>query len=597
MMKKLKILLATALAIVIVAMTFASSVVMSVDRNTASARGNELLGFDPSKEMTVYLETPDRWLSYRFNIAVHFDDIGLWNMLSENNEMDAWFFLYRWAGSFDGTILDVNKISEKYLENITQGSEIFMDLGRSYPPGEYLFVMYVPATGKSAALREYKSSDVGKGITYINGTEIPVFGDWPLRMYVTETASQYFYEPGTAVPKTCADNNGDHMCDMCGERATECTDTSPKDHKCDICNASMGGNHVAASGSHICAYCGQKASDCTDTTPADHKCDICGNTVSECADQNDDHKCDVCNDTLSECTDEYTDHMCDVCGERISECYDNDDHKCDTCWGILSECSDSDDSDHACDLCGKIASECADGNNDHLCDECTSQMTYCNDGDGDDYCDICGDLLFVDTAPDEEETSTEEETTTEEETSPIETHPDGWEDDEEETFFDPENPFEYCIDNDGNHRCDDCGKVISICIDEDVDHFCDICMKNTSPCLDVDRNHMCDTCGERISECADANGDGWCERCGEFIEANEDKYPEIEKESDTSNDKTENEAPEYVTMTPPSYADTLETPQASVGKNVGCGMTLGSGSAVIALVIGCFAIYKKKKDY
>ncbi len=55
----------------------------------------------------------------------------------------------------------------------------------------------------------------------------------------------------------------------------------------------------------------------------DHICDVCGETVSQCADENNDHKCDVCGDVLSECTGGtatcVAPAVCTVCGQPYGE--------------------------------------------------------------------------------------------------------------------------------------------------------------------------------------------------------------------------------------------------------------------------------------
>ena len=100
---------------------------------------------------------------------------------------------------------------------------------------------------------------------------------------------------------TCADEDTDHDCDICGATMGTHADVDPKDHKCD--------------------YCGGKLTDCTDGNN-DHNCDVCGNKLTDCADSDNDHKCDVCGTKLSECADVTTDkdHNCDLCGaENVTE--------------------------------------------------------------------------------------------------------------------------------------------------------------------------------------------------------------------------------------------------------------------------------------
>ena len=102
-------------------------------------------------------------------------------------------------------------------------------------------------------------------------------------------------DPQPVPDHECADNNGDHECDMCGTTLSECTAAAGShncaicnaplsecadadtDHKCDVCEANVG-EHVAAEGSHSCAYCGLVASDCADAD-GDFACDVCGAEV------------------------------------------------------------------------------------------------------------------------------------------------------------------------------------------------------------------------------------------------------------------------------------------------------------------------------
>ena len=72
-------------------------------------------------------------------------------------------------------------------------------------------------------------------------------------------------------------------------------------------------------------------------------------------------------------------------------------------------------------------------------------------------------------------------------------------------------------DNDKNHICDICGKVLSVCADDNKDHKCDYCGKTLSECADDNKDHKCDYCGKVLSECADDNKDHKCDYCGKTI--------------------------------------------------------------------------------
>ena len=73
-------------------------------------------------------------------------------------------------------------------------------------------------------------------------------------------------------------------------------------------------------------------------------------------------------------------------------------------------------------------------------------------------------------------------------------------------------------ENPSDHKCDDCGKVLSVCEDKDFDHFCDYtdCKKKTSECEDVNEDHFCDYdgCKKELSKCADENNDHFCDYDG-----------------------------------------------------------------------------------
>ena len=74
-----------------------------------------------------------------------------------------------------------------------------------------------------------------------------------------------------------------------------------------------------------------------------------------------------------------------------------------------------------------------------------------------------------------------------------------------------------CADTNKDHKCDTCGKVLSECADTNKDHKCDVCGKVLSECADTNNDHKCDTCGKVLSECADTNKDHKCDTCGKVI--------------------------------------------------------------------------------
>ena len=72
-------------------------------------------------------------------------------------------------------------------------------------------------------------------------------------------------------------------------------------------------------------------------------------------------------------------------------------------------------------------------------------------------------------------------------------------------------------DENSDHICDACGKIISNHEDANKDHKCDTCGKVLSECADTNKDHKCDTCGKVLSECADTNKDHKCDTCGKVI--------------------------------------------------------------------------------
>ena len=72
-------------------------------------------------------------------------------------------------------------------------------------------------------------------------------------------------------------------------------------------------------------------------------------------------------------------------------------------------------------------------------------------------------------------------------------------------------------DTDNNHVCDLCKKVISNHADADNNHVCDLCKKVISNHADADNNHVCDLCKKVISNHADADNDHICDICDKVI--------------------------------------------------------------------------------
>ena len=81
----------------------------------------------------------------------------------------------------------------------------------------------------------------------------------------------------------------------------------------------------------------------------------------------------------------------------------------------------------------------------------------------------------------------------------------------------PHTETEACADNNKDHACDLCGKVLTQCADGNSDHTCDTCGKVLTQCADGNSDHTCDTCGKVLTQCADGNSDHACDLCGKVL--------------------------------------------------------------------------------
>ena len=63
----------------------------------------------------------------------------------------------------------------------------------------------------------------------------------------------------------------------------------------------------------------------------------------------------------------------------------------------------------------------------------------------------------------------------------------------------PHTETEACADNNKDHACDTCGKVLTQCADGNSDHACDLCGKVLTQCADGNSDHTCDTCGKVLT--------------------------------------------------------------------------------------------------
>ena len=81
----------------------------------------------------------------------------------------------------------------------------------------------------------------------------------------------------------------------------------------------------------------------------------------------------------------------------------------------------------------------------------------------------------------------------------------------------PHTETEACADNNKDHTCDTCGKVLTQCADGNSDHACDLCGKVLTQCADGNSDHACDLCGKVLTQCADGNSDHTCDLCGKVL--------------------------------------------------------------------------------
>ena len=351
-------------------------------------------------------------------------------------------------------------VTEKYLYTVTVNRErVMLDEQGSF--------VISPADGRQTIVVTDKAGNSTEMTVTVNDGH--TFDEWSSNGDGTHTRRCTVDGCTDAETDNCDDGDKNHKCDVCDATLSEHTDTD-KDHICDYCNETTS-DHVDTDKNHICDYCNETTSDHVDTDK-NHICDYCNETLSECADENKDHKCDYCGETLSECADENKDHKCDYCGATLSECADeNKDHKCDYCGATLSECAD-DNKDHKCDYCGATLSECADENKDHKCDVCDATLSEHTDTDKDHICDYCGETLSE------------------------------------------------CIDADNNHICDICGNVLSdhiggkaTCKDKAI---CGICGKAYGE-LDTKNHPNLVYVPEKAAKGADGNIEYWyCEDCNKY---------------------------------------------------------------------------------
>ena len=185
-----------------------------------------------------------------------------------------------------------------------------------------------------------------------------------------------------------ADDDNDHLCDVCGMELTKCADNN-NDHLCDICGKRLS-DHTGGT-----ATCIKKA-----------VCDICSEEYGQFGEHAPDeiwhsgryshwHVCTVCNEIIGELNHDLSEAtcvakaVCKVCGAEYG---DLGDHVYDGTWK-----SDVNEHWQECTFCHvkKDVGSHADNNSDHLCDICGKKLTDHTGGTATcmkkAVCDVCGD--------------------------------------------------------------------------------------------------------------------------------------------------------------------------------------------------------------
>ncbi|MBO5428407.1 MAG: hypothetical protein J6A10_00360, partial [Peptococcaceae bacterium] len=187
-----------------------------------------------------------------------------------------------------------------------------------------------------------------------------------------------------------------HEC-ACGDKKDTAVHTDEgKDHKCDVCQYTIG-TCEDADLDHACDYGCDEYYGTHEDADKNHACDYgCTVAIGECVDNDKDHDCDYgCDEYYGTHADADKNHACDYgCAEAIGTCEDKDldhdcDYGCDEYYGTHEDSSE--DADHVCDYgCGAVLEACADADSNHNCDVCGAVLSECVDTTPQDYkCDIC----------------------------------------------------------------------------------------------------------------------------------------------------------------------------------------------------------------
>ena len=330
---------------------------------------------------------------------------------------------------------------------------------------------------------------------------------------------------------TCSDSNTDkdHVCDYgCGAVLEDCVDTTPKDHKCDICETSMG-EHTDSSTDkdHVCDYgCGAVLEECSDKTgDKDHNCDICGadnvtaHTYSD-ATCDSPATCTECGATTgSELGHSFTNYVSD--GNATCTADGTKTAKCDRCDVTDTIADEGSALDHSFTnyVSNNDATCTEDGTKTAKCDRCEATDTIADEGSALDH-------SFTNYVSDGNATCTADGTKTAKcdrcDVTDTVTDTDsklGHKDENKDHVCDngcdvPQGTHEAAS---GKHTCDYCNETVTTCADGDNDHDCDVCGTKLSNCVDSDKDHNCDICKAKLTDCADNNNDHNCDTCGDKL--------------------------------------------------------------------------------
>ena len=350
-------------------------------------------------------------------------------------------------------------ITEKYVDTVTvNGTAVTLDENNSF--------VLSPADGEQKIVVTDKAGNTAEMTVTVNDGH--TFGRWSSNGDATHTRKCTVDGCTGTETNNCADGDKNHKCDVCDATLSEHTDAD-KNHICDYCNGTIS-NHVDTDKNHICDLCEKTISNHTDVDK-DHKCDYCGKVISNHEDTDKNHVCDYCGKVISNHEDTDNNHVCDYCGKVITNHEDTDsNHVCDYCGKVISNHEDT-DNNHVCDYCGKVITNHEDTDKDHVCDYCGKTISNHEDADKDHVCDYCGKTI-----------SNHEDT-------------------------------------DKNHVCDYCGKTISnhtggkaTCKDKSV---CEICEKAYG---EIDAKNHADIKhidAKAATKDAEGNIEYWyCEGCG-----------------------------------------------------------------------------------